>query len=240
MALIQAGERDKLSELWAGVERLVTMLARRRLILSAGFGGVELNDLVNAGYLAMVAAVDNFDPAAGCKFTTYMDFYLKTAFAEAGGYRTKRRALDPIQRARSLDAPLGDEEDGATLGDLQEDPAAAQAFEGMEDEIFHQQLHDALEKALHGLPEEQAAAIWVHYYQGKTYREIGPQARDLEYHALRKLRHPKISRELRQYLEEQTPYYSGVGLGAFQRGGSQPERLTILREKWATPSLWCS
>lgn len=230
--LIQSGERDRLPELWDQVEKLVARKAKHWMALYGGFGGVTFDDLYNSGYMAMVAAVDSFDPATGYKFTTYLALPLKTAFAVAGGYRTKRQTLDPLRTAASLDAPLGDEEDGATLGDLQEDPAAAQALTAAEDEIFNQQLHDALEKALHSLPEEQEAVIRAHYYQGKTYREIGPQARDLEYHALRKLRHPKITRELRQYLEERTPYYSGVGLGAFQRGGSQPERLTILREKW--------
>lgn len=230
--LIQSGEQDRLPELWSRVEKLVARKAKHWMVLYGGFGGVTFDDLYNSGYLAMVAAVDNFDPATGYKFTTYLSLPLKTAFAVAGGYRTKRQSLDPFRTATSLDTPLGDDEDGATLGDLQEDPAAAQAFEDVEEAVFHQQLHDALEKALNSLPEEQADTLRAHYYQGKTYREIGPQARDLEYHALRKLRHPKISRELRQYLEDRTPYYSGVGLGAFQRGGSQPERLTILREKW--------
>lgn len=49
-ALIQGGERDKLVEPWAQVERFVAQQARRRLVLSAGLGGVEFGDLYNAGY----------------------------------------------------------------------------------------------------------------------------------------------------------------------------------------------
>ncbi len=39
-ALIQNGERDRLPELWAQVERFVAQQANRRLILAGGLGGV--------------------------------------------------------------------------------------------------------------------------------------------------------------------------------------------------------
>lgn len=65
---VQAGERDTLPVLWAQVERFVASQARRRLILSGGLGGVEFGDLYDSGYIALVAAADTYDPAAGCSF----------------------------------------------------------------------------------------------------------------------------------------------------------------------------
>ena len=123
VVLIQAGERDRLPQLWAQVERFVAVQAHKRLVLSAGLGGVEFGDLYNAGYLALVAAVDSFDPDAGRSFVSWLALALKKAFAEAGGYRSRRQARDPLHHAGSLDAPVSEDGDG-TLGEFQADPAA--------------------------------------------------------------------------------------------------------------------
>ena len=75
-------------------------------------GGVEFGDLYNSGYLALIAAADTYNPTAGCSFIGWLSMSLKTAFAEAGGYRSRKQALDPLHRASSLNAPLGNDEDG--------------------------------------------------------------------------------------------------------------------------------
>ena len=66
--LIQAGERDRLAELWEQVEKFVAMKARQRMTLSCGLGGVEFDDLYNCGYIALVAAADTYDTAVGRAF----------------------------------------------------------------------------------------------------------------------------------------------------------------------------
>ncbi len=124
VARIRAGYRGELGVLWAQVERFVAQQARRRLVLSGGLGGVEFEDLYNAGYLALVSAVDTFDPDAGRSFVSWLALALKTAFAEAGGYRSRKQSLDPLHRAGSLDVPAGEDEDGSTLCELQADPSA--------------------------------------------------------------------------------------------------------------------
>ena len=191
--LVKNGERDKLGELWAQAERFVAQQARRRLVLSGGLGGVEFGDLYNAGYLALVAAVDSFDPDAGQSFIGWLALALKTAFAEAGGYRSRKQSLDPLHRAGSLDAPVGEDGDG-TVGELQEDPSAAQAFEDAEGRMQQERLHAALEAAIATLPPDLQAVIRGRYYRGEIV--------DANAHskALRMLRAPKCSRALREYL----------------------------------------
>ena len=125
---VQAGERGTLHVLWAQVERFVARQARMRLILSGGLGGVEFEDLYNSGYIALVAAADTYDPTVGCSFIGWLSLNLKTAFAEAGGYRSRKQALDPLHWAGSLDAPLGNDAEDGTVIDIQEDPAATQDF----------------------------------------------------------------------------------------------------------------
>lgn len=198
---VQAGERDTLPVLWTQVERFVAMQARRRLILSGGLGGVEFGDLYDSGYIALVAAADTYDPAAGCSFIGWLSLALKTAFAEAGGYRSYKQAHDPLHRAESLDVPMGEDEDGVTLGDAQADPKATHALEAVEHRLYLKQLHAALETALKMLPEAEQIVLRARYYQGRTRREMGPCSRQIEERALTNLRRPAVGRELRQFAQ---------------------------------------
>lgn len=197
--LIQNGERDKLLELWEQVQRFIRKQANRRAFALDGAGGITSDDLVQAGYLALVRAVDHFDPTAGGTFLTYFGYWLKDAFNQAAGLRTKRDREDPLQSAISMDVPVNEDDGGDTLGDFIEDPQATQCFEWVE-------LHNALEKALHSLTEEQGAVIRCRYYQGLTLEQTGQAlgldwnaVRAVEQKAIRTLRHPTNSRELLQY-----------------------------------------
>lgn len=171
-ALIQNGERDRLPELWAQVERFVAQQANRRLILAGGLGGVEFGDLYNAGYLALIAAVDSFDPLGGKSFIGWLALALRSAFAEAGGYRSRKQSMDPLHRAGSLDVPVGEDEDSASLAELAPDPAAARAFEGAEGRIYREQLGTVLEGMLAALPEKQSRTLRQRYYKGRTLEQI--------------------------------------------------------------------
>lgn len=232
VALIQAGDRDKLLELWEQVEKFIALQASRRIVFTNGLGGVTAEDLYQSGYIALVAAADSYDPEAGCSFIGWLALALKTAFAEAGGYRTAKR--DPLLGAASLDTPLEDSE--STWADLQEDPAAAQALQDIEEDIWLGQLREALATAMAELPDIQAETIRRRYYAGQTLKQtadstgVYPEtARQREQKALRALRRRL---ELRQFVEERTPYYLRVGVDAFQRTGeSAVERIVFKREK---------
>lgn len=233
VALIQAGERDRLPELWAQVEKFVAIQAHKRLVLSAGLGGVEFGDLYNAGYLALVAAVDSFDPGAGCSFIGWLALTLKNAFAETGGYRSRKQAHDPLHQAGSLDAPAGDGEDGATLGEFQADPAAIQALEDVEHRLYLDQLHDALEWALATLPAQQSGALRRRYYRGQTLDEIAAAesvyketVRQWQEKGLRALRRSRW--RLNQFVEDRTPYFGNWGAHTGER---TTEMIVLKREQ---------
>ena len=241
VALIQGGERDRLAVLWEQVERFVALQARRQILFSGGFGGVEVDDLYQSGYIALVAAVDSYDPTAGRSFIGWLSLALKTAFAEAGGYRSKHQARDPLHRAGSLDAPVraGDEEANA-LGDFIPDHGAVQDFQDVEDRLYLEQLHNALEKALDELPDRQGDAIRRHFYQNWSLEEIaaaegisGEAVRQRQEKGLRELRQ---QRELQQFVEDRTPYYLRVGVSEFKRTGeSAVERIVFRREQLMEP-----
>lgn len=105
VTLIQAGDRDRIVELWHQVQRMVYKQAARW----AGLGGTTIEDLTQTGFIAM----------------------LRAELSAATGYNSQRSWFDPLQNAVSLDAPLEDSED-ATLADFIPDPAAAAEMDSME------------------------------------------------------------------------------------------------------------
>ena len=120
---------------------------------------------------------------------------LKSAFAQLYGVRTARDRLDPLADALSLDAPLTDGEDDAlTLADVLPDAAAATAFDTIAEREQLDGLRQALAAALSTLPEEQRAAIVAEFWHGQRADTKTRNA------ALKRLRHPSISRRLKAYL----------------------------------------
>ena len=233
---IQQGERDKLGELWGQVEKFVSMRAGKMARHLGGFGGVTEEDLYQAGFLALVEAVETFDPGqAG--FLTWLGYHLKTAFAQAAGYRSVKR--DALDFAADLDAPL-QEVDNLTLADAIEDPEAAQSFEEVERRAW---LADSAARSSAMRPGGPAGPgsgrpLTAHYYQGKTFREIaaehgrirrtgpGKMSANKPFRTLRRNRHKN---RLADFVEERTPYYLQRGGQPLQhhrklrRGGDRPD-----------------
>lgn len=185
--LVKAGERDPL-ELWWRVRKLVLLQANKR---AAAFGvqcGVDVDDLLQAGYIAFMQAVDAFDPAKGYKFTTYLTRPLQTEFNRCLGRLTSKR--DPLNGGcASLDVAAGDE--GITpLIDLLEDPTAEQPFDTV---IEQAGLHEAIEATLQKISPGNAAIIRAKFYEGKKIT--------LQEHvrAFKQLRKPQVCWMLKQY-----------------------------------------
>lgn len=189
VALIQAGERDRLPELWEQVERFVALQANRLLHAMgpdrAALAGVEFGDLYNSGYFALVDAAERYDPEAGAKFITFFAMRLKSYFSDTTGFRLARQRKDPLNSAKSMDARLkeGDEDSGA-FGDFIPDPRAAQALQDVEDGIQRDYTRQAVRQALEQLPTEERLAIKARYYEGQTVKASGG-ARILERAELR-------------------------------------------------------
>lgn len=186
VALIQAGERDRLPELWDQVERFVASRANRLLVAMgdrAAVHGLEYGDLYNSGYFALVDAVERYDPVQGMQFIGLFALRLKSAFAEAGGWRTSKR--DPLNSAKSMDARLKEDDEGSgAFGDFIPDPRAAQALQDVEDGIQRDYTRQAVRQALEQLPTEERLAIKARYYEGQTVKASGG-ARILERAELR-------------------------------------------------------
>ncbi len=114
-----------------------------------------------------------------------------------------RIAQDPV----SLETPIGEEED-SHLGDfIPDEDAPAPA-----DEAFNSMLKQTIGEVLDTLSEREKRVIILRYGlidgRQRTLEEVGEEfqvtrerIRQIESKALRKLRHPKCSRKLKDYLE---------------------------------------
>lgn len=242
-ARIQAGERELMPELWEQVRRFVAKMAVRRYLFSNGYGGVEVEDLIQSGYLALCEAVAYFQPDGEYKFTSYLGNCLKTAFSEAGGYRSNRQYHDPLHSCASLDTPLGDDPDGDTLGDLQADPV--DLIEDADRRMWLEQLRAAVEEALEDLPADQRETLRRRFWDGLTLEEIGTAegipaqiVRTREKKALRMIRQRRrlagFAEEYRTYIDERTSWYLQVGASTFNNTHSSAvEELAVRRENMA-------
>ena len=204
-AAVQAGQADRL-ELWEAVRRFAYDRAYRWCRAMEGRGGMVLEDYIQVAFLALLEALESWDPAAGALLTWY-GLKLKGAFTEAVGMRTQRDKRDPIHHALSLDAPLTDSESGEdlTLADVIEDPYAAAEVEAVAELDYQQRRKQALAKALDGLTEDQRRTVVLRHCHGLTLDQTAARmgttratARAAEQKGLRLLRHPK-NQELRRY-----------------------------------------
>ena len=200
VAMIQAGDRERLTDLWGQVRRLVQQQARRWAV---GGSGVDLDDLEQAGAIAMIRAVNSFDGTRGTMFSTHLFPYLKQEFTLATCRQTVREQRDPLQSAASLDVPLTDDEgDPLTLADMLPDPAAEAAIEGVAENDQAEHRRAVLEAAIATLEPEQQAAVRRRYYdQVPAFPPGLERQRDNAAHAaaMRMLRHPSRSRALLAY-----------------------------------------
>lgn len=242
--LAKTGDAFALGQLWEINRGLLRSLfwrwypAHKTL---ADAHGLTADDFEQEGYFAVQYAARTYQPEAG-SFSNWLGQAMQRQIDRAltGGHRRNvtdadgRRhtvSADPLNHCASLDTPLGDEDGGAaTLGTLQPDPAAAGAMQAAEDAIFQEQLHAALEEALHKLTEREQAVIRGKYYAGKTVRQISEeqgltigQVNTAKTSAFSKLR--RNPRLLRWHNEVLTSHaWHGVGFTAWAHGGSVEER----------------
>ncbi len=111
------------------------------------------------------------------------------------------------QHPVSFEAPIGDEEDDATVGDFLPDDESESPYESLMDSALREELSEALStltprevkilKLRYGLTDGREHTLEE---VGQKYGLTRERIRQIEKEALRKLRHPSRSRKLRAYL----------------------------------------
>lgn len=204
--------------------------------------GLTADDFEQEGFFAVQHAAQTYDPAQGA-FTTWLtaamqrqiqrtltNGHARTVTGEDGRQHTT--SADLLNHCTSLDVPLDDEDGGsATLGDLKEDATAAAELDAVEDKLFQEQLHSALEEALAKLTNREADVLRRRYYQQQPLREVGEaygvawsRAQQVEKAAMRKLRrNPALCRFHDEVIQHHA--YRGTSFGSWQYSGSVEEHL---------------
>ena len=190
--LAQTGDKDALLTLWAQVRRLAWKFIPRWRTAAAAGGMVDA-DLEQTAFMGMLRAVDAFDPGRGLKFSSYFVMSLRAEVFTAAGINSERKARDPLRTAVSLDLPASpNTPEDTTLADLIPDPAA-------ETDINDSALRLTMRDIIAELPSDQQIALYRRYWL-----ELPPTAVDRRSHdaALRALRHPSRSRQLREFWQQ--------------------------------------
>lgn len=239
--LIRNGDKSKLIELWEGVRSFVAKTARSYMVIYDGRYGVEFDDLMQSGFLAMVAAAEGYE-AKDAKFITWLTYHLKTAFAEAANRRTKGQKNNPLHNASSLYAPAPGTDDGETM--LQDTIPAPDAFEEVEAKIYREQLRADLEAVLSTISTKCADVLRLHFFDGMELTEIANQrgvsneavsaCKREGLHYMRQKVNTSQGARLKAYIENGTNYYAGTGLGRFINTQESPiEKAMLIREELA-------
>ncbi|HIZ41627.1 MAG TPA: sigma-70 family RNA polymerase sigma factor [Candidatus Gemmiger excrementigallinarum] len=204
--------------------------------------GMTVDDFEQEGFFAVQYAAEHYDPGKGIAFSTWLAYAMKRQIDQAltNGHRRNITgtdgkihtiSADPLNHCTSLDAPAGtDGESDTTFGELLPDQTAAREMQGVEDRLYHEQMHDAVENALEKLPPDELEVLRCHFYQDKTYKEtasvVGKDlstVRAIEGRALRNLRaDPKLRRWHDDFIT--TRAWSNAGFFAWQNSGSIEER----------------
>lgn len=187
---VQCGQLDSLT-LWAAVRGYTAKKALRWVAALHHRCGVELDDLMQEAYLAMLRAVRLWRSDGGTGFIGIYELTLRTAFADVCGLRTMRNRNDPLQTAVSLDTPVGEGgEEADTLVDFVQDTQA----EGRLLEVEREELVEAVQAALQQLPNELREALTDVFWYDK------PVDARLRNTALKALRTPTVCQTLRTYV----------------------------------------
>lgn len=168
--LIQAGDNGFLPQLWEQVRRLIAVKAFRFHSKLGGSRGVEVDDLVQCGYFAVLDAVKYYTPAKAHKFTSYLNMTLKNAFRAAVGLRSSR--IDLLFACLSLDAPIAAVDGELSLLDAIPDTGAGEPYADVEESEYTRQLRAALDDALSILGDTDRRQMEQYYYFGMSFQQI--------------------------------------------------------------------
>ncbi len=173
---IKAGDKSLQGQLWEQIKHFVILKAGRYSFLHADHCrqmSLELNDLIQVGYFAMLEAIEAYSEESEYKFLAFMNFPLQNQFNELTGLRSSKskQARDQqqaIDNSVSLEASLNSSDDDLTLSGLIPDPEAEKALAQVEESDYLEKLNADLEKALGRIPKKQANCIRRHYLTDET------------------------------------------------------------------------
>lgn len=212
--LIKQGQREYLPMLWEQVYKLIYRIAsnyysqyNERFISC----GICFEDLQQECYFVFLNMIEVYNPEKEYRFTTYAKYQFKhhlNRLLQING----NFAENPLNVCNSLsDSVTGYEDEEITIEDTLTDKEAENDFFNIDDVVFYDELHAALDNSMsEALNDTEIEILNNRYYNGMTLNELankrgvsGNAIRQREQNALRKLRqHNYISHSLDSFIDE--------------------------------------
>lgn len=196
--------------------------------------GVELCDMENECYFALLEAVEIYHSKPGYKFTTCLRYPLVNRLRTLAGFRLKTKGRDPLNNCESLDKPVDGDSEELYLRDTIPDEGAEFA-DGVLHSVACSGVFPAVLRALQDVPA-YGDILLMRYRDNMTLETIaaaygctGENIRQNIYKAMRTLRHPQNG-ELRELYEDiiGATYHMG-GLNRFKNTNTSSTEWAALK-----------
>ena len=206
--------------LYAQNKGLLIVLARHYARACELDRAVSEEDLVQAGFLALVRAKQTYDPSGGRSWASWAVWHIRREYESALCLRAGAR-IQAHSGADTLDRSI-DADDGvaATLGELLPDERLPEADAGLLLDELRRDVRDAVDRLK---DDGQRRAVRLCRLEGRSYREaaadmgITPQrARRLCDRAGMRLARDRALLRLMD-LDERTRFHAHKGVAAFNR-----------------------
>lgn len=240
---IKAGETDLIPQLWQQIERFVKYQANKVAASLSSTAFVDADDFIQAGYFAMLKAVEAWQSDSEFKFITYLNTHLKNEFAECGGWKTSKGKTEWIKAPLSLDAPIYEDDDGNEITLLDITPCLHDDCERVEYCLYIDECRKAINKALDAIPVDCADAVRSFYLYGKSLSqyadEIGVLPQLIQRRKQQGLRELRKDKTLAKFYYADDDIASAamkcVGLDAYNRKRSSATERVALRMAMGLP-----
>lgn len=192
---------NALLQLVNGNGGLITLFVKRHLK-----DGLSFDDLYSAGKEGLIKAIEkfNYNEYGIQAFSTYISFYIE------GYIKREKSKFNKHSHVLSFDQPIGQNKDGDEM--RIEDLVGTDAEQLMDDVISNMKI-DIVKDALQCLTSREKQIILLRYgldeAHRKTQEEVAqmfnssqPQIARIEQKALVKMRHPKNTRKLKDFVDE--------------------------------------
>lgn len=231
----QNGDHEALCKLWEKNEKLLFIMLQRlheKCKGRAAARGIEFEDLLQSGFIAVESAARAYRHDTGAKFSTYLQYHVRSVFFSMIGFRTEREKRDILACAERFETPIPGDNEQLTIGDTIPDKISAEALENVEEHLFFDELSKAICGVMNKLTDQQAEVLRKRFYNKMTVKQIANQKgvstseiRRIELNALSKMR--RHSHRLRSFAEELIfdHAYNAVGFNAWKNSGSIQERI---------------
>ena len=207
-------------ELYAQNKGLLVKLARQYAVACRLDRAVSVEDLTQAGFLALVRAARTYDSAGGKTWASWATWYVRRACEQALCLREGRR-IQAHSGADTLDLPLDADNPGSeTVGDLLVDDSLPSPDAGLLLEELRREVRQAVERLADG---DQRRVVQLRQLESLSFRDAAramgisiAQARRLNARACMRLSRDWRLRRLVD-LDDRTRFHAHKGMAAFNR-----------------------